>query len=210
MAEAAGVMGLLKASTEEQHRDAERRALQRDLVRGRLPVAEYALWLGQMLLLHETLWRGIREGRGRLPALADVVKDEGLHAANLRRDLAALGRDPDAVEPLPGTSRALAEIKQAALSEPLALLGFNYVLEGSMNGNRFIARALRDGPAGVAVSYLDPFGDAQPASWEAYRARMNEVELGEAETARVVEAARAMFSFIAQMSDDVTRAAAAA
>lgn len=210
MGGAAGVMGLLKASTEEQHRDAERRALQRDLVRGSLPVTDYALWLGQMLLLHEALWRGIRDGRGQVPALADVVKDEGLHAANLRRDLAALGRDPDAVEPLPGTSRALAEIERTALSEPLALLGFNYVLEGSMNGNRFIARALRDGPAGTAVSYLDPYGDAQRARWEAYRARMNEVELDDGEASRLVEAARAMFSFIAEMSDDVTRAAAAA
>lgn len=205
-----GVMGLLKASTEEQHRDAERRTLQRDLVRGRLPVEDYALWLGQMLLLHEALWQGTREGRGRVSALSDVVRDDGLHVSNLRRDLATLERDPDAVEPLPATSRALAEIGRVAGSDPVALLGYNYVLEGSMNGNRFIARALREGPAGVAVAYLDPYGDAQRATWEAYRARMNALELGDAETARVVEAARAMFTIVAEMSDEVTRAAAAA
>jgi heme oxygenase len=204
-----GIMGLLKASTEEQHRDAERRTLQRDLVRNRLPVEDYARWLGQMLLLHEALWTGVREGREHVPALRAVVRDEGLHVANLRRDLVALGQDPDAVEPLPATSRALSEIAREARSAPLALLGFNYVLEGSMNGNRFIARALRAGPAGVAISYLDPYGDDQRAIWEAYRARMDALELDEATTARVVAAARAMFTFVAGMSDDVTRAAQA-
>ena len=210
MTEPEGIMGLLKSATEEQHRDAERRTLQRDLVRGRLPVEDYALWLGQMLLLHEGLWREIRDGRGRVSALSDVVRDEGLHVSNLRRDLATLERDPDAVEPLPATSRALAEIGRVAGSDPVALLGDNYVLEGSMNGNRFIARVLRDGPAAEAVSYLDPYGDAQRARWEAYRARMNEVELEEGAAARLVAAARAMFSFVAEISDDVTRAAAAA
>ncbi len=210
MAEAAGIMGLLKASTEAQHRDAERRALQRDLVRGRLPVEDYALWLGQMLLLHRALRDGIREARDRVPALADVVRDEGLHVANLRRDLAALARDPDAVDRLPATSRALAEIERVARSEPIALLGFNYVLEGSMNGNRFIARALRDGAAAGAVAYLDPYGEEQRATWEAYRARMNAVRLEAADAARLVRAARAMFTFVAEMSDEVTRAAAAA
>lgn len=210
MSEAGGIMGLLKASTEEQHRDAERRDLQRDLVRGRLPVEEYARWLGQMLLLHGGLWRAIRERRDEVPALAHVVRDEGLHVENLRRDLATLGEDPDGVEPLPATSRALDEIERVAASEPRALLGYNYVLEGSMNGNRFIARALHGGPAGGAVSYLDPYGDEQRATWEAYRARMNAVELDEAAAARVVAAARDMFVFVAGMSDEVRKAAAAA
>ncbi|MEK6255003.1 MAG: hypothetical protein N2B05_09935, partial [Gemmatimonadales bacterium] len=57
----------------------------------------------------------------------------------------------------------------------------------------------------TALSYLDPYGEEQRASWQAYRKRMNEAGFGESQGERMVAAARDMFSFIAEMSDDLMR-----
>jgi heme oxygenase len=79
-----------------------------------------------------------------------------------------------------------------------------------MNGNRFIARALAQTPGITATSYLDPYGEEQRTSWQGYRDRMNEAGFDESHAERMVSAARDMFSFIANMSDDLMREAVAA
>ena len=197
------IMDVLKASTAEQHRDAEHRRLQQELVSGRIAAPRYAAWLGQMFLLHASLWQEIVQRRGDHQTLADVVRDDGRHVANLRADLAMLGADPATVVALPATARAIQAIREASSHYPLALLGHNYVLEGSMNGNRFIARALARTLAVRAVAYLDPYGEEQPASWLAYRERMSAARLDARQADRVVAAAREMFGSIAGLSDEL-------
>ena len=155
------IMERLKEATSEQHRDAERRRLQKAMVSGRVPPEVYASWLEQMFLLHESLHEAIADRAAEYPVLAHIVRDEGRHAANLRADLALLGRSAEVATPLPSTERAIRAIDRTAASEPLALLGYNYVLEGSMNGNRYIARALQPNLPVQAVSYLDPYGEDQ-------------------------------------------------
>jgi len=83
------------------------------------------------------------------------------------------------------------------------------VLEGSMNGNRFIARALQQTPGIAALSYLDPYGEEQRPVWQAYRERMTEAGFDEAQGQRMVTAAKDMFTFIAEMSDELMREAVA-
>ena len=197
------LMELLKEATGEQHRDAERRQLQRELVRGGLTPETYAAWLGQMFLVHRALWESISSRAADHAQLAAIVRDEGLHVGNLRADLAAFGIDADDVAPLLSTKRAVEAIGRTSASGPLSLLGYNYVLEGSMNGNRFIARALENAPGIAATSYLDPYGEAQRPSWQTYRERMNEAAFDEAQGERMVAAARAMFTFVAEMSDEL-------
>lgn len=197
------IMQSLKEATAQQHSDAESRRLQQDLVKGRLPRETYGAWLGQMYLLHRALWEAIASGSGEHPELSQVVRDEGRHVANLQSDLAALGVDGEGIEPLATTARALAEIGEVAVNDPLALLGYNYVLEGSMNGNRFIARAVAPTLGVPATSYLDPYGEQQRPSWLAYRERMNALELDADQAARMVRAAQAMFAFIAELSDEL-------
>ena len=197
------IMELLKEATTEQHRDAERRTLQKEMVRGGLAPETYAAWLGRMFLVHRALWEAIATCRSDHPALAAIVRDEGLHVRHLRADLAAFGIEADDITPLPSTKRAVDAIGKTAASEPPSLLGHNYVLEGSMNGNRFIARALEDVPGIAATSYLDPYGEQQRPSWHTYRERMNEAGFGEAQGERMVAAARAMFAFVAEMSDEL-------
>ena len=199
------IMEILKEATAEQHRDAERRQLQKEMVRGQLAPEIYAAWLGQMFLVHQALWESIAARRADRAPLAAIVLDEGLPVGHLRTDLAALGVDADGVVSLPSSHAAVQAIALTSEADPLSLLGYNYVLEGSMNGNRFIARALQQTPEITALSYLDPYGEEQRASWQAYRKRMNEAGFGESQGERMVAAARDMFSFIAEMSDDLMR-----
>ena len=199
------IMEILKEATAEQHRDAERRQLQKEMVRGQLAPEIYSAWLGQMFLVHQALWENIAARRADHPPLAAIVLDEGLHVGHLRADLAALGIDADDVVSLPSSRGAVRAIALTSEADPLSLLGYNYVLEGSMNGNRFIARALQQTPGITALSYLDPYGEGQRASWQAYRERMNEAGFDESQGERMVAAARDMFSFIAEMSDDLMR-----
>jgi len=196
------IMERLKEATAVQHRNAEHRRLQRALVAGDVSADRYGAWLAQMLLLHRALWEEIARRRDAEPALR-TVQDEGLHVANLRADLEALGVRPDTAEPLPATRRAVAEIAATGARDPVALLGYNYVLEGSMNGNRFIARALTPRLPQPATKYLDPYGEEQRPVWQAYRERMNTLALDPERAARVVEAARALFSRIADLSDEL-------
>jgi len=205
----ASIMDRLREATSEQHRNAESRRLQREMVRGELSADAYAAWLGQMLLLHGALHEAIADGAGRHPHLRRIVRDEGRHVSNLRSDLALLGLDADRMVPLPATAGAIEAITRTGASDALSLLGYNYVLEGSMNGNRFIARALLPKLSVPAVSYLDPYGEDQRPAWQAYRERMNAAGFGEEEGRRMVDAARDMFAFIAAMSDELMEPAAA-
>jgi heme oxygenase len=201
--ESADIMDRLKEATSEQHRDAERRQLQKAMASGQVPVDVYAAWLGQMFLLHRTLRDTIADHIREQPLLGEIVRDEGRHVANLEADLALLGRQAGEARPLPSTDRAIRAIGRAAVSDPLSLLGYNYVLEGSMNGNRFIARALLPSLPVPAVAYLDPYGEEQRPTWQAYRERMNGVGIGEDAARRIVSAAQDMFTFIAEMSDEL-------
>lgn len=197
------VMDRLKEATAEQHRDAERRRLQRHLATGRLAPGLVARWLGQMFLLHYALRREIERCRPATSLLSDIVRDDGCHVLNLRADLSALGSDADTVVPLTATARAISAICRASRLQPHALLGHNYVLEGSMNGNRFIARALSRTLAVPALTYLDPYGEDQRAAWKAYRERMDGATFDAAEVDDIVGAARDMFRFVADMGDEL-------
>ena len=93
--------------------------------------------------------------------------------------------------------------------EPAALLGFFYVLEGSMNGNRFIVRALRQNPAGARCSfaYFDPYGDEQPARSAVFKTALDSVHLDLRQERIVVNASLCMFDAICEISDELMAAA---
>jgi heme oxygenase len=201
-------MDRLKDATADHHRDAERRRLPAAMMRGSLPLPAYRAWLGQMFLIHRALWLALERSRSISDPIAIVVRDGGLHVVNLRADLCQLGVDCDRVVPAPAAARAVASIEAAAADEPIHLLGFNYVLEGSMNGNRYLARALAPAVGTSALAYLDPYGDAQRPTWQAYRERMNALALDEATTERLIAAASEMFGFVADLGDEILAAPA--
>lgn len=194
-----GVMARLKAATDDLHSKAEKSEFQQRLVRGGVTREEYARWLAQLLLIHEELEPRVRGLVAARPELAAFITDDLYQAPRLRQDLAHLGLAVDSIAPTPAAARVIAAIRAAgasAESSPAALLGFYYVLEGSKNGSKFIAKAIRRAlgiTPGAGDLYLDPHGEEQPRLWKAFKEGMNGVSFDEAEVAAMIEAACGMF-----------------
>ena len=200
-----GIMATLKAATAEQHRRAERHEFQQMMVRGTLPREVYADWLGQMLHVH----RGLEGHLDRLveshPRVASVFEDDRRKVPFLLHDLAFYQSDGEG-EALPATLRFLTLLDTLAATTPFALLGVLYVLEGSTNGARFIARRIRDAydlPADGGAAFVDPYGKAQPSRWRAFKAAMEQLGLSEAETRSVTVAAQETFDAVEALGGDL-------
>ncbi len=200
------IMGRLKSATNDLHRMAEDRELQRKLVKGTLPRGLYTAFLGQMYLVHRALEDRIDTVADRHPAFAAVVRDYHERQGQLEQDLTFLGADPDEVTAVPAAAALVREIGRTARDAPVALLGMLYVLEGSTNGSKFIARALHKAwglDRGPGLSYLDPHGDLQQERWLAFKRDMDAVGFSEAEAVALIDSARLMFQSVADISDEL-------
>jgi len=192
----------LKDGTWDLHAQAEKQPFQQNLVKGKVTRDAYAGWLAQMLLIHTALERRLRELCEKDPRVAAVVTDEQQQEPYLLADLAALGYDKPA-EPLASTAALIENIEKTAKAEPIRLLGFHYVLEGSNNGNAFIARAVR--PAlglepGSGDRYLDPYGERQREVWAGFKTAIDGESFTAEEQDAMVAAARDMFAAISDLS----------
>jgi heme oxygenase len=92
-------------------------------------------------------------------------------------------------------------------SQPMALLGVLYVLEGSTNGSKYIARKVRPAYAlpenGEGSAYLDPYGTAQPTRWQEFKAAMDGLNLPAGEVDQVVLAAMQTFDSIRDLGGEL-------
>jgi len=196
----------LKAQTRDLHQRAEQGGLPSDLLKGRLPRDRFVAMLEQLLLIHAELEDQIRQQRPSEPRLAALVDDEQFKVQLLRQDLEHLGADPDSATPTGATFDLIARIRELGTGDPLSLIGLHYVLEGSTNGNRFIAEVARqayrlDGRAGTR--YLDPYGQAQRQRWAGFKQTLRELRFSPEEESRVIDSARAMFTGITRVYEDL-------
>lgn len=200
------IMDRLRTQTQPLHDRAEGHDFQRALIKGQLSREAYAAWLGQMLLVHAALERHLRGLRERSASVARVVRDEQFQEPYLLEDLRFFGVEHRMLRAETGAASLIAEIEDAAAREPMALLGMHYVLEGSNNGNRFIAMALRKAMGltpGNGDRYLDPYGERQRALWQQFKDDMNACQFTSAEQEAMLRGAEAMFRGIARVSDDL-------
>jgi len=204
----------LRESTASHHRRAEQHEFQREFVRGTLPRELYLRWLGQLLHIHAALESHLDRLVAGHPRFGAVFDDTRRKVGPLRKDLAFLGAAADQPA-LPAASAMVAWMDALAGTQPLALLGVLYVLEGSTNGSKFIARKVRPAyslPAdGSGTAYLDPYGDAQPARWQEFKAAMDALSLPAGEVEALVAAAQHTFDSIRELGAELlaTNAAAA-
>lgn len=197
----------LKAETRELHTYAEKRPLQQQIAGGTVDRAAFAAYLGQLYLAHHALESALARSRGLRPEISAVATTERMRVPELERDLEYYGIDPTALGPDPATTRFAAEVAETERSAAVALLGPLYVLEGSTNGGRFLARRLRQAwdLDGRGLDYLDPYGEEQPQRWAEFKLQMDSLPLSAAERDAVVAAAAATFRAVADISDDVAR-----
>ena len=191
----------LKSATAEAHRNAETRPLQKQLVQGALPLPTMAGYLAQLMLVHRALETEL-DKRGRADtAVESLWSGLARHSDHLALDIADFGLAADAVQPLAPTLAFIAHLER---SDVPALIGALYVLEGSMNGNRFIAAGIRRARPEIGdetLRYFDPYGEAQRPTWMTFRERLDGCGFDEAARAAVLASAEATFEAVGAISD---------
>src|SRR5262245_4336686 len=197
---------LLKERTAEHHARADRHPLQQAAVRGRLDRPTYAAMSAQMRGLHEALETALDAAAERESRLASLFKPHHRRASLYGADLAVL--DPAARQrgEVSQTREVRAWIAALADSNPIALTGVLYVVEGSTNGGQFIARAL--GPAlgvvaGPGLIALNPHGERTRELWAQFRAALDALPVTGNEIDAIVAAAAETFDRIGEMLDGV-------
>ena len=208
MADSEGsLMVRLKEATRDLHGHAESRTLQMQMFRGEIDREAFAAYLGQLYLVHHALEAALARVAQGHPAVAEVARPDRRHADRLLRDLDHHGVPADSVAPCPAAGRLVESIERRERDMPVSLLGPLYVLEGSTNGSKVLARVLSRAwqSDGSGLSYLDPYGDQQPARWADFKREMDALGLDERDRTEVVEAAREAFQSIADISDEVAR-----
>ncbi len=196
------VMDRLKAETADLHTAAERHPFQASMIRGLLGREGYAAYLEQILHVHRALEDRLATLRGDV-RVAAVATDCRFRAGLIAEDLGVLGGRGMEMSATPGTARLIGRIDAAGVPE---LLGMLYVLEGSTNGGRFIARAVGKslglGPV-AGLRYLDPYGDEQQVRWGAFKEDFRGAAFTPDEQSLAVEGAKAMFRGLIEVFDDL-------
>jgi heme oxygenase len=199
------IMRRLKAETRDLHSHAESRSLQRAIASGSVDRDVFTTYLGQLYHVHRSLESALEESTDREPAIGAVATAQRMHVPDLERDLGFFEIDCDELEAGDAATRFVSQIHETKRSNPIALLGALYVLEGSTNGGRFLARTLRqrwqldsDG-----VSYFDPYGEDQPQRWAAFKHDMDGTGFDAEQEESILEMAKATFLAIAEIADEV-------
>lgn len=198
----------LKQTTDALHRQAERHPMQRALVTGQLDTAAYAALLAQLWLVHDALERAVQqviESDSPAGQALGTVWQPGLaHANQVLDDLAFFQGTKASASP--ATAALTGHIDDLAQTAPVGLLGLLYVLEGSLNGGRHIAAALRKtyGLTGTqGTRSLDPYSDEQPAMWQRWKHRLDSLTLDPADRDLIIASAQTMFQALTAIFDDL-------
>jgi len=202
------IMLRLRSETSELHTHAESRTVQREIAKGIVDRSTFIAYLCQLHAVHDALETALREVQDRHPAIAVLATPDRMRVPDLERDLEFYGCDRDGLSVGDAAGRFVSLVTRTRDSEPVALLGALYVLEGSTNGGRFLAHVLRRSwnLDGDGLAYFDPYGDLQPPKWAAFKREMDEAAFDADHRDAIVEMAKKTFEAIAAVSDEVANA----
>lgn len=207
---AVGLAQLLKEGTADLHELAEHAAFQTRMVNGGLTRAEFIAFLNQVLIVHRTLDGLLSEAAAADVRVATMFHPNHQREEKVEADIERLGGTIGA-EPLAATTRFLAEVDRLCDACPVALIGVLYVNEGATNGNKVVAKRIRDGlglEKEFALDYLDPHGPAQRKNWMAFKSMLDDLTMSEAEREACLDAAKATFRLFMEMSAEMDGATA--
>ena len=200
------VMDRLRESTAVLHEDSEKHAFQCALASGNLPRTTYVAYLSQLFLMHQSLEQHLRAHWESIPAFQSVIKEHQFQEKYLYKDLVYFEVDAQKVVPTAATRYIMSQIESSAHANPIALLGYHYVLEGSNNGAKLLAKSTRKAfelPENSGTNYLNPYGEKQREWWLAFKQDMNSVNFSEDEILKIIEAAKIMFAGFVSIGSDL-------
>lgn len=197
----------LKESTRSAHNSAEGHEFQKELGSGTLSKPLYTAYVSQLFLTHQAL----ENAMASQAYMGAVVSPEQLQTEFLKKDLKALGVEPDSVKPVEITGRMLKRIDEVAKQNPIALLGFHYVLLGSKHGGKFIASTLKKsfGFEDGGCIYFDPYGPEFQKHWQHFVNGINSLDIQEPQVEPLMNAASEMFSFVENLGGELLQASTA-
>lgn len=204
--------GRMRAECWDLHMSAEAGGVARAMIQGSLSREHYVDLLGQTYAAARVLDARLREARGTVSALAALVDEEQMQGPYLERDLAFFGVEPGSIVARAGASHLIATADRLARENPLALLGLHYVREGANNGNRYVAKKLRqvyEMAGDDGFRHLDPYGNEQRARWERFKSALDAQPFAPAQQDELVAAGREMYAAIIGIHADVEAGAAA-
>jgi heme oxygenase len=194
------IMQRLRAETRAEHVATEAIPFSTAIVAGTLARAEYAAQLAAYLPVHRALESAVADARH--PALVSVWTNDMVRTTLLEADLDELGVTDDDVRAARTESEAMASwITDLAATDPIAILGVLYVLEGSTLGGAVLRRHLADAFAltDAGLRYYSPYGTHPRLHWVAFGERVNAVVLVASEADRIVAAAAETFTRIGRI-----------
>ena len=200
------IMDRLKNETRSLHDEAEAHPFQKSIVKAKLSRERYVAYLSAMFHVHRGLESCLCRAGQASPVVRDMEVDSRFRENLLRQDLHHFKVDADAVAEPDAVTELRRTLEDQTSKQPAALLGHLYVLEGSTNGSRFVARAVRRayGLSGrEGTRYLDPYGDQQPAEWARFKEQMRAARFSRAQADSIVEAAKMMFRGVMAVCDDL-------
>lgn len=203
------VADLLKHATADAHHRAETHPVQKAFASGAIERDRLAALFHRMHLLLTAVETRLETAASTDPALATLREHTSPHRDRLAADVAGLDPVGTSRPDSPAVAEYVARLGGETWSAP-AIAGAFYVLEGSMNGNRFIRLGLEKRRPDLAphLSYLDPYGDEQRPRWQATRRALDGVARDDVDRETMLDAARATFDVVQAISDEVLHEAA--
>lgn len=195
------LMARIRAATAPAHEALDTSPYFQALTEGRLPLESYVGQLRALSVIHSTLEESLT--RGADPRIASVWRDDMRKLPLLHLDLRFF--EPRLVADLKEAVVAAVsidtEIRLRALEQPLSLLGFLYVLEGSTLGAQVLrplfARNFQLEDKGLA--YITNYGPQVRPRFTGFAARMDALKLTAPESSQIVAAAVNCFERIEEV-----------
>lgn len=196
----------LREETSDAHTAAERSPFMQALMRGTLERAAYGRFVRDLHALYTTM-ETAHEAHRAHPALAPLRFAELTRAAHLARD-AEFFNGPAWREQRPSGAAVacVAHLEGIVASEPERLVAHLYVRYlGDLSGGQILKRVAAktlalDGSRGLEFYAFDAIPD--PTAFKnAYRAALDALPLDDAARDRVVEEAKAAFTFSQRIAD---------
>jgi heme oxygenase len=206
---APGLAQDLRLGTAALHARAEKTGIVREIMRGRVSLADYALYLRNLLPAYQAMEAGLAR-HAAMPALACLPHTGLARAQAMLRDLGSL--DPEGRLPLLEAGAAYArQVEQAATDGP-GLIGHAYARYlGDLSGGQHLRRALARGaglPEDCQAFFAFP-AIADPDGFKLrYRAALDAAGRLLGDTRAVIAAAQAAFSSNIVLSEAVQAASA--
>ncbi|MFE9563080.1 biliverdin-producing heme oxygenase [Streptomyces sp. NPDC006487] len=194
------VVERIRASTRTRHENLEATAFSTAMLAGTLPLDRYVDQLAAYRVVLKALEEELSRATG--PCVTSVWSADLAKLPLIDRDLtyfAEGGVFPASVAAAPAQAFAR-EIRAAAASDPRALLGFLYVLEGSTLGGTILRRYVAEAYGLRDTDGVTYYASGDRERWARFTARLNEVLPGQGEQDGVITAVGRAYHHIAAIT----------